>query len=255
VDVGYGARLEPPGVVDQVLGVRTELVIEHIAIHLSDAAQVEHAVARQPPRNARPDVPNVGYGPMAPHLVAKPFLIENADVIGRMLRRHIERDLRQKQIRADSRRSGHARPREHRVHQHDRQILRRFTVKGEVRRGVDEALVDGVHVHVLGGYVAQIHAVNIGRGLHVVAHMRFGHDVIDALGNFEHPAAVAHAELFHRGRHRKADGGIRPLWICNDQVRGHRVKPAASAFDACVEAFQIDAEICSFFVRHGSIVP
>ena len=89
----------------------------------------------------------------------------------------------------------------------------------------------------------QIDAIDLGGALHVESHARLRLEVFDALGNLENAAPVAHAELFHGGRYRKADGFFGARGVDHDEQRLIGVEPPLGAFDRGVEAFQVDAYI------------
>ena len=160
-----------------------------------------------------------------------------------MLRRDVERHLGEEQVRPDARRGAHARLGQHRLHEHDGELLGAHPVQRKVRRRVDEAFVDRVGVDVLGRHVAQVDRVDVGRHLHVALHARARHDVAHALGDLEHAAAAGQAERLHRRRDGQADGLLRAVGIGHHEVRRQRVEPAVDTLDARVEALQVNAHV------------
>ena len=170
-----------------------------------------------------------------------------------VLRRDVERYLGEEQVRTDARGGADARVGQHRVHEHDGELLRPHPVQRKVRCRVDEALVDGVRVDVLRRHVAQVDRVDVGRHLHVALHARTCHDVVHALGNLEHAAAARQAERLHRRRDGQADGLLRAVGIGHDEVRLQRVEPAIDALDAGVEALQVDAHVRAL-LRHRRLL-
>ena len=253
MDLGDGARLDALRVVDQVLGRHAELAVQKRIVERGHPHQVGRAVFGEARRDARSDAPDVGDGPMPPDLLAKQLLVEVPDAVVDVLRRDIERHLGQEQIGADARGGADAAPREHGVHELARELAGGLVVQGQIGRRIDEAFVDGVHVDVVGADELEVDAVDLRGDLHVVAHARLGHDVVDALGDLEHAAAVAHAELLHGGRDRKADGRAPAVGVGHHEVAGERVAPAVGAFDGGVERLEVDAQVgfvFAFAPRH-----
>lgn len=245
LDLGDGAGLHAPGMIDEVLGVHPELAVEHVRIHLGHALQIEHPVLREPPSNARPDVPNVGDGPMPPDALAKGARIELAHPIRRVLGRDVERHLREEQVGADAHGGRDARLRAHRRAQGVGELAGRQVVQLQIGRGVDEALVDGIRMDVLLGHIAQVGAVDLRRHLHVARHARLGRDVVDPLGNLVEPAAVFHPRRLHGRAHRQANSHLRARRIGHHQPRRHGIQPPAHALHRGVKALQIDTDICA----------
>ena len=225
LDLGDGAGLHAPGVIDEVLGVHPELAVEHVRIHLGDALQIEH------PSDARPDVPNVGDRPMPPDALAERASVKLPHAIRRVLGRDVERHLRKEQVGADAHGGRDARLREHCRAQGVGELAGRQVVQLQVGRGVDEALVDGIRVDVLDGHVAQVGAVDLRRHLHVARHARLGRDVVDPRGNLVEPAAVFHPRCLHGRAHRQAYGHLRPRRVGHHQPRSHRIQPPAHALN------------------------
>ena len=65
-DVRYGARLLPPGVVDEILGIGAKLFVQNSAVEFRDAFEVVNAVLREPTGDAGAYVPDIGDGTMGP---------------------------------------------------------------------------------------------------------------------------------------------------------------------------------------------
>ena len=105
-------------------------------------------------------------GPMpqrsvVPDLSAELALVEVADVVVHVLRRDVERDLGQKEVRADARRRADPTLALDVGHELARERARVGAVERKVGRRVDEALVDGVHVDVLSANSPQVDAVDL----------------------------------------------------------------------------------------------
>ena len=90
--------------VDEVLRVHAELLVEEALVDLGDPGEVLHVVLEEPPRDAGADAPDVGDGAVVPDLAPELPLVEVPDVIVHVLGRHVERDLREEEVRSDPRR-------------------------------------------------------------------------------------------------------------------------------------------------------
>ena len=101
-DVGDGAGFHAVGMVDEIFGVHAEFAVERALVQAAHAAQVVHAVLGQALRDARSDVPDVGDGPVGLDGALEFRLVQKADVVVGVLRRDVERHLRQKQVRPDA---------------------------------------------------------------------------------------------------------------------------------------------------------
>ena len=243
LDLRDGAGLHPMGVVDEVLGVHAELPVEQLGVEPAHAEEVVHAVLLQARRDARPHVPDVGDGAVRPDLLLEGGLVEDADAVGGVLGQDVEGHLCQEEVGAHAGRGADALLVVHGIHEHLGQARRVHAVEREVGRHVDEALVDGVDVDVLGGNVAQVDGVDVGRDLHVAAHARRRGDVLDALGYLEHPAAVADAQGLHGRGDGQADGLLGARGVGHHEVGGEGVKAALGALHGGVERLEIDADV------------
>ena len=181
-------------------------------------------------------------------------LVHNAYAVVCVLRRNVERHLRQKEVRPDAGCGDHPRFGTHRAHEHARELARAHAVERKVGRRVDEAFVYGVRMDVLGRDVAQVDGVDVGRHLHVAPHARTGHDVVGACGDVEHAATPRQPEGLQSRRDGQADGLLRAVGIGHHEVGGEGVKPAVGALDARVEAFQVDAQVRAL-LGHAASLP
>ena len=243
LNLGDGAGLHAVRMIDEILGVDPKLTIEHLLIEPAHAEQVAHTVFFKTSRNARADVPDVGDGAVRPDLLLERRLVENADAVGGMLGRDVERDLGKEQVGPDTGGGADVLLGAHRIYEHHRETLGVDPVEGKIGRDIDEALVDGVGIDVFRGNVAQVDAVNVGRDLHVEPHARRRHDVVDRLGNLKDATAVADAERLHGGRNGQADGLLGALGVGHDEVRRERVEPAGGALDAGIKRLEVDTYI------------
>lgn len=107
-------------------------------------------------------------------------------------------------------------------------------------------------MNVLCAHAFQVQRVDGRRHLHVTAHARSRHHVVEPFGDVEHAAAVLHAECLERGGHRQADGGARTFRVGYHKARPHGIEPAVHAFHAGVERFEIDTYVRALF-RGGSL--
>ena len=191
---------------------------------------------------------------MRPDEPAEGLFVQDADAVRHVLGRDVECHLRQEQVGPDARRGADARAGAHGVHQPSREAARREAVEGEIRRRVDETLVDRVDVHVLGADEFEVDAVDLGGYLHVVTHARLCHDVVDTGRYLEDAAPVAYAELLHGGRDGQADGRGPAVRIGYHEVRREGVAAAVGAFHARVERLQVDADVGALRTSHGPSV-
>ena len=293
LDLRHRAGLPAPGVVDEEFGVDAEQFIQQLRIlplvGLGDraarhVAQGVEAVGLELGGDAAPDAPEVRQGAVRPVFAAVAQLVQlgnaHAVRVGRaVLRLDVHRDFAEVEIRADARRGGDARLREHLADELACEIVRRELVGLEVVRGVDEDLVDGIDLDVLRRDVAQVDAVDLAADLHVTCHAGRRHNVfqlqgrvaqqrgmemalaaeaapgslraavgVDAahrLHDLEEPRAPGDAVTLQRGRHRQADGLLRPGRVRYDEMRVQRVQPHRHALRRGVERLQVDGDIGS----------
>ena len=180
---------------------------------------------------------------MVPDLLFEKALVEVSDALGAVLCRDVERDLGEKEVGSDAGRGKDAGLGADGVHEGARELARGLLVELEVGRGVDKALVDGVHVHVFGAHVAQVDTVDLGRDLHVAAHAGFEGSVGEPRGDLEHAAAVAHARRLHGGADREADGFLGAVEVRHDHAGGKGVEAVIDALDRGVERLEVDAKV------------
>ena len=229
--------------VDQVLAAFAKLLLDPLRVGGAHARQVLYPAPRQPAGDSWADLPDVGDRVMEPNLALEGLLVEDADAVGRFLRLDVEGHLRQKEVRAYARRCGDARFLHYFRPEKFGKLPWRHVIQAKVRRRVDEALVDAVHVHVIRGYVSHVDRVNLSRDPHIPPHPRRRHGVLDASGNLEHAAAVLDPKDLHRWRYGQTYCARPPVGVGHHQVLEEGVEPAVGTLDAGIEALQVDAQV------------
>lgn len=126
-------------------------------------------------------------------------------MVGDFLGRDIQRNLSQKQVRANAGGGAYARFIQHRIHQHYRHFFGRTFIHFQVRRDINKALVNGIDMDVFGRNIAQINPVNLGGYFHILFHAGHGGDVFNVFGDFKDPATIANPQGLHRRRYRQTD--------------------------------------------------
>ena len=208
--------------------------------HLPERASAQ---SLEPAGDARADAPDVRDGSMRPDEALEALLVELTDVIGHVLGRDVEGDLGQKEVGPHARRGTDAGLAPHELDEVGRQLAGRLAIAREVGGHVDEALVDGVDMDVLGREEPQVESVDLRGDLHVAPHARRGHLVVYAVGNLEDAAAVAHPERLHGRGDGEADGGGPARGVSHYEPALEGVVPSVDALDRGVEALEVDAEV------------
>ena len=145
------AWLLPPGMVEEVLAVFTQLFSEPFGARCADPSHVENPLLRQPVRDAWAHLPYVGYRVVEPYLAFVGLLVEDPDAVGGLLGLDVEGHLSQEQVGSYPGRGRDACFLHHLPPEERCELPCAHAVELEVWGGVDEALVDGVDVHVLWG--------------------------------------------------------------------------------------------------------
>lgn len=211
---------------------------------------------------------------MRPKLLPIASFIEFGDADAIAVGRHVlchdvHCDLGEVGIRSDSGCRRDARLAQDRAYHAECERMRRCMVHEEVVCHVDEYLVDGVDVDVLGCDVAQVDRINARAVVDVERHARHGDDIacgeagilgefrlvrgfpdepavrrtkcpsaIDlayALDDFKEARASGHAAFLECGRYGKADRLFRAAFVGDDEIRAERVEPALVALDRGVK--------------------
>ena len=106
-------------------------------------------------------------------------------------------------------------------------------------------------MQISSAHEAQVDRNDLCRNLHVEAHARLRHEVLDAFRDLEHATTPRYSERFHGGGDGQADGLFGAFRIGNHEVFLERIPLAVNAFYAGVEALQIDAAVCSWCFVHA----
>ena len=258
LDCRDGAGLPAPGVVDEEFRIDTEKPVQDF-LSLQGAprhvAHRVHPVRLQPGGDAPADPPEVRQGPVRPVFLPIGHFVQLGDpdavLVGRrVLRLDVHRYLRQIQVRGDARRRGDMGGVQHVLDHPPRQFMGGKAVQGQVIGRVDEDLVDGIDMDVLGGNVLEIDLVDLRAHFHVQGHPRDGDleaqgqvrilpdfrivggfagepclpgpggiDLPDLLLYLEEPSPPGDAVGFERRGYGEADGFVRPGSIGHHEVR------------------------------------
>ena len=155
--------------------------------------------------------------------------------------------------------------------------MRRAMIGLQVRRHVDEHLVDRIDMDILGGNIAQVDLIDARADLHIPPHLRHGDNIfhcvfrmlrkligkagaacqrmprgavlpaqvllLDHLHNLKQPRPPRYADRLQSGRNRKADRLLCAALIRDDQIRIQRIQPARNTFNRSIIALQINTDI------------
>ena len=158
----------------------------------------------------------------------------------------------------------------------------RKAVQGQVIGRVDEDLVNGIDVDVLGGDIFQIDLVDLRAHLHVQGHPRDGDleaqgqvrilpdlrivggfapqaglpgpggiDLPDLLLYLEEAPPPGNPVGFERRGHGEADGLVRPRGIGYHKVRRQGIQPPLRAFHGGIERLEVDGDVGPFLIHWG----
>ena len=186
LDVRKRARLAAPCVVDQQLRVHTEHPVQQLLVvkfirpaerTAGDIAHREQALFLKLFRDPASDAPEIRQRPVRPERFAVAVLGKAGNAHAAFIRRHvfgpdIHGDLRQIQIRADPGGRGDAGRAQHVQNDRPRQLLRRLAVGAQIRRCVDEDLVDGIDVNVLRREIFEVDLIDLRGDTYIVRHLR-----------------------------------------------------------------------------------
>ena len=242
----------------------------------------------QLPGIAGPHPPKVCQGPMVPQILAVALLRQLGDADAVFVRRDalgpdVHSDFAQVQVRPDPRRGGDTRGLQYVQDDLHSEITGAETVGPEVVRHVHQDLVDGVIDNILRRDIFEVHVVDPGTPLHVMSHPGRSHDVVhrqagvrfqlgvtgggagklttrclagtisvdllDPLDHLEEPRPSGDAPGFQGGRHRQADGLLRPAQVRHNEVGGQGVQAPFNTLDGGVKTFQVTGDISP--VPHG----
>ena len=301
LDIGNGAGLPAPGMVDEQLGVDTEelieegFVMEGGGLSHRAAGDIPHgveAVGLQGSLVALPHPPEVGEGAVIPQKGAVGVLVKlrDADTVGvglGVLGHDIHGHLTEVEIGADACRGGDARLPQDVADDAAGEVVGGKAALLQIGSRVDEDLVDGVDVDILGGDVLKVDLIDAGAVLHVVGHAGRGDDVVHGQGGVSHQLVLAvgltreaaargslaalgvdlfdptdglkeagaagYAVAFEGGGDRQADGLFGAGGVGHQEIGAHGVEASLDAFHRGVEGFQVDGDIGSAFGHSKSL--
>ena len=177
-----------------------------------------------------------------------------------MFRFDIHRNFREVEVRSDTGGGGDARCPQDVPDHADGEFVRRAAIGFQVRRGVDEHLVNRIDMDVFGGDVLQIHPVHLCTDRHIMGHpgfcgdeidllqmpvAAFGVDHLQALLDLEEARPAGDAEGFQGGGDRQADGFVGAGLVGYHQPRRERIQSARDALGRSVKRLQVDGDIGS----------
>ena len=295
LNVGDGAGLPAPRVVDEQLGVHAEQVVEHVLVQKRLARDVAHrikAAGFQAAGVAGAHAPEIRQRTVLPQepSVAHFVQLGNAHAVfirRNVLRADVQRDFAEVQVRADARRGRDAGCAQHVQNELHGEIARGQAGGGEVFGGVDEHLVDGIHVNVLRVYIFDIDAVDARAVFHIARHLRRrdqigelprgiglylggqagfsgegmagrggqanGVDGVHTLNHLEQPRTTRHAPRLQRRGDGQTDGLLGAAFVRDDQMDVHGIQPAQHAFHRREKGLEINGHIGAF--AHASSSP
>ena len=163
----------------QQLGIHAEKVVEQVFVfegHPGKLSHRVHAIGRKTPCNASSHPPEVGEGTMVPKLLPIRHFVQFGDAhtvgIGhRMLGNDVHSHFAEIEVSADACCSRYARFGEDIPYHPACQLAPCHVIEG-VGCGIDEHLVDGIDVDVLGSEVVEVDVVDAGAEVDVVCHAR-----------------------------------------------------------------------------------
>ena len=270
--IGNRTRLPAPGVVNQKLRVFTEKSVQQFFIIYRTARYITHSIyasGLQLACVATAYAPEIRQRAVLPQLTPEALLVQlrNTHAVGirrNMLRPHIHRHLRQKQISADACGSGNTRFAQNIKNNTHRQLPRRQAVKLKILRYIHKHLVHRINYNILRRHITQINFVNPRAVFHIIGHPRRRNNKIQCqlrlglqlcigirrtaklpagsskparsiyplhmLLHLKQTPAPGNAIAFQRGRHRQTNSFIRPPFIRHYQISIERIKPALTTF-------------------------
>ena len=250
-------------------------------------------MALQLPGVAPAHPPEVRDGPVIPQKLPVAQLVKLRDphpvfVRGKVLGHNVHGHLAQVEVGADPGGGGDPGALQHIQNHLHSQLPGGEPIELQVVGGVDEYLVDGVHMNVLGGNVFEVHLVDGSAGLHIQRHLGRGHqvihlqlrmpleggqihgfpreflprgrklsdgvDLLHPLNHLKQPGSARNPEALQGGGHRQADGFFRPALVRHHQVGGHGVLPPEDALHGGVEGFEINGNKARRFHFPASIL-
>ena len=277
--IGNRTRLPTPGVVNQKLGVFSEKTVQQLFIIYRAARYITHSIYA--PRLqlaciATADAPEIRQRPVLPQLTPEALLIQlrNTHAVGirsNMLRPHIHRHLRQKQISADACGSGNTRFAQNIQNNTHRQLPRRQAVKLKILRYVHKYLVHRIDDDILRRHITQINFVNSRAVFHIIGHPRRRNNKIQCqlrlglqlrirarrtaklparssktprgiyllhtLLHLKQAPAPRNTVAFQRRRHRQTNSFVSPPFIRHYQISIQRIKSALTTFYRRIKRF------------------
>ena len=270
LDVGHGAGLVAPGMINENLCIHTKHPVElALAGRLEGAvgkfSQGEDAVFFQPSGSSVANAPEVGEGAVVPQLPSEFHLVQHrhphSPLVGlRPLCQNVHGNLAQEEIGPNAHGGGDAGGLLNLLNDPAAQALGVGSVEGQVGGEVDEHLVYGIYVDVVGREVPEVDLVDVGGIGEVEGHAGWGGDVVQpfscpclyfphCLQHLEHAAPPAEAVFFHGWSYCQADGVSAPLGICHHQAGGEGIQSPLDTLHTGIEAFEIDGCIDSFPVH------
>ena len=277
--IGNRTRLPAPGVVNQKLRIFSEKTVQQLFIIYRAACYISHSIYA--PRLqlacvATADAPEIRQRPMLPQLTSEALLVQlrNPHAVGirrNMLRPHIHRHLRQKQIGADACGSGNTRFAQNIQNNPHRQLPRRQAVKFKILRYIYKHLVHRINDDILRRHITQINFVNSRAVFHIIGHPRRRNNKIQCqlrlglqlrirarrtaklparssktprgiyllhtLLHLKQAPAPRNTVAFQRRRHRQTNSFVSPPLIRHYQISIQRIKSALTTFYRRIKRF------------------
>ena len=173
-----------------------------------------------------------------------------------MLRHDIHCNLAKVKVRADAARRGNPRRREHILDNRLHQLSRRFFVQLKVASQVQEALVNGIRVNILGAHILQVDVVDLRGILHVFRHLRFRNQEFNLfartafhLAHFlvylEKAGATGNPVGLERRRHCEANRLLGAALVGHHKLSLQRINTPEDTFHRSKERLEVNGGIGS----------
>ena len=265
LDVGDGAGLVTPGMIDQQFRIHAEHLVERLGIldayprniaHRADAAAAVQITFLQASRDAPAHLPEARNRLVRPELFAVSHFVEFRDAhavfVGlHMLRHHVHRNLAQVKVRADPARRGDSRRRKNILDNRLHQLAGGLLIQLQVFRQVQEAFVDGIGMDIVGTHILEVDIVDLRGILHVLRHLRFRNQELDLLArtplhlanlliHFEKAGAPRNPVGLEGGRHREANRLLGAALVGHYELCLERVQTTEDTFHRGKERLEVN---------------